>query len=57
MIYENPIVSNEDLVAKLLAAIGNVRGMPDIFASARKSMHHQCESRITVSGRSFEHLL
>ena len=57
MVYETPIESDEDLVARLSVAAGNVDDMPDIFANVRQSMRRRCESCINVGGRSFEHLL
>lgn len=57
MVYESPITSEEDLVARLSVAAGSVRDMPDVLTNVRHSMRRRCESCIAVGGRSFEQLL
>lgn len=56
MTYESPIESEEDVVAELSVAAGNLHDMPDIFVFECQSLRCRCESCITVSGRSFEYL-
>ena len=55
--YESPVTSEEDLVARLSVAAGHVLDMPDVFSNVRRFMRRRCESCIAVGGRSFEHLL
>lgn len=57
MVYDSPIICEEDLVARLSVAAGNVRDMPDVFTNVCQSMRRHCESCIAVGGRSFEQLM
>ncbi|GBN14752.1 hypothetical protein AVEN_38113-1 [Araneus ventricosus] len=57
LVYEIPVNSAEDLVARIAAAAGDVRDTPGIFANVRSSMRRRCEACITARGRNFEHLL
>lgn len=56
-VYETPIASPEDLVARISAAAADVRDMPGIFQRVQDSIHRRCEACIAAGGRSFEHLL
>lgn len=57
LVYETPVDSPEDLVARIIAAAGDVRDMPGIFETVRQSLRRRCEACLTVGGRSFEQLL
>ncbi|GFW95232.1 uncharacterized protein TNCV_314351 [Trichonephila clavipes] len=57
LVYESPVTSAEDLVARLSVAAGHVIGMPDVFSDLSRSMRRHCECCVTVGGRTFEHLL
>ncbi|GFV19471.1 hypothetical protein TNCV_3664031 [Trichonephila clavipes] len=57
MVYENLIECRENLVAILSVAAGNVRDIPGIFDNEHQSMHHCCESCVSVGDRSFDHIL
>ncbi|GBM70439.1 hypothetical protein AVEN_154432-1 [Araneus ventricosus] len=57
LVYEIPVDSAEDLVARIAAAAGKVRDTPGIFANVRSSMRGKCEACIMARGRNFEHLL
>ncbi|GBM10429.1 hypothetical protein AVEN_263344-1 [Araneus ventricosus] len=57
LVYETPVKSAEDLVARIAADAGEVRDTPGIFANVRSSMRRSCEACITARGRNFEYLL
>ncbi|GBN09587.1 hypothetical protein AVEN_211233-1 [Araneus ventricosus] len=57
LVYETPVNSAEDLVARIAAAARKVRDTPGIFANVRSSMRRTCEACFTARGRNFEHLL
>ena len=57
LVYETPVMSREDLVARIVAAAGEIRETPDIFANVRRSMIRRYETCIRVGGRSFEQFL
>ncbi|GFV60961.1 uncharacterized protein TNCV_4716151 [Trichonephila clavipes] len=57
LVYESPVTSAEDLVARLSVAAGHVIDMPDVFPDLSRSMRRRCECCVTVGGRTFEHLL
>ena len=38
LVYETPVISSEDLVARIVAAAAESRETPDIFANVRRSM-------------------
>lgn len=57
LVYETPVDSEEELVARIVVATGEVREKPDIFKKMRNSMRRRCEACITAGGRNFEHLL
>ena len=54
LVCKNLIISKEDLVAHLSVAAGHVIHMPDTSFLLWQSMHHLCNSCITVG--LFEHL-
>lgn len=57
LMYETPIESPEELVARLSAAVGEVLEKPDVFANVRRSILRRCSACITSGGHNFEHLL
>ncbi|GFX35814.1 uncharacterized protein TNCV_746071 [Trichonephila clavipes] len=57
LVYETPINSTEELVARISAAAGEIRKTPEMLSNDRRSMKRRCEACITCSGRQFEHLL
>ncbi|GBO12185.1 hypothetical protein AVEN_110077-1 [Araneus ventricosus] len=54
LVYESPIDSDEDLVARISVATGDVREMPGVFEKVRRSLHRRCNACITAGGRFFE---
>ena len=57
LVYDTPLESEEELVARISAAAAEVRDMPGLFERVRQSLHRRCETCIQVGGRSFEPLL
>ncbi|GFX50217.1 uncharacterized protein TNCV_2782391 [Trichonephila clavipes] len=55
LVYETPVNSTEELVARISAAAGEIRSTPEMLSNVRRSMKRRCE--ITCGGRQFEHLL
>ena len=46
MVYEKPVDTDTDLVARISMAAENIREMPGIFEWVRQSMRHRCEAFI-----------
>lgn len=57
LVYESPIDSDEDLVARISVAAGTIRETPDMFENVRQSLYRRCNACITACGRSFEQFL
>ncbi|GFV56842.1 uncharacterized protein TNCV_145941 [Trichonephila clavipes] len=57
LVYETPVNSAEELVARISAAAGETRNTPEMSSNVRCSMKRRCEACITCGGRQFEHLL
>ncbi|GFS83580.1 uncharacterized protein TNCV_1657911 [Trichonephila clavipes] len=57
LVYETPVNSAEELVARISAAAGEIRNTPEMLSNVRRSMKRRCEACITYGGRQFEHLL
>lgn len=57
LVYETPVTSDEDLVARVVEAAARVRDRPGLFERVRQSMIRRCEACIVADGRNFEHLL
>ncbi|GFW55852.1 transposase-like protein [Trichonephila clavipes] len=57
LVYETPVNSAEELVARISAAAGEIRKTPEMLSNVRRSMKRRCEACITCGGRQFEHLL
>ena len=57
LVYETPVPDEETLLARILAASHEVRGMPDVFGRVRQSFLHRCNACIECGGRHFEHML
>ncbi|GFY75357.1 hypothetical protein TNIN_175551 [Trichonephila inaurata madagascariensis] len=53
--YETPVNSAKDLVARIVAAAGEVQDTPGILVKVRSSMHRRCEDCITVRSCNFEY--
>lgn len=57
MVYETPVASAMDLVARISVAAANIRETPGIFQKVRLSMQRRCEACNLANGQNFEHLL
>ena len=57
LVYETPVLDEETLLARILVASDEVRGMPDVFGRVRQSFLHRCNACIECGGRHFEHTL
>lgn len=56
-VFATPVLTQENLVARVHAACNSVRDIPDVFQRVRASMLHRCNLCIEVEGRHFEQLL
>lgn len=57
LMYETPIESAEELVARLSAAAGEVRDTSGVFQRVRESLLRRCTACIASNGQCFEQLL
>lgn len=57
LVYDTPIVTQEDLLARVMAACTHVQHIPGIFSRVRASMNRRCKLCIEVNGHHFEQLL
>ncbi|GFU30707.1 uncharacterized protein TNCV_1444311 [Trichonephila clavipes] len=57
LVYETPVNSAEELVARISVAAGEIGNTLEILSNDRRSMKRRCEACITCGGHHFEHLL
>ncbi|GFU62335.1 DUF4817 domain-containing protein [Trichonephila clavipes] len=57
LVYDTPVVSEMDLVARISIAAARIREMPGVFEDVRQSMSRRCRACIHANGRNFEHFL
>lgn len=57
LVYETPVVSQEDLVARVAAAAYDIQHRPGIFERVRENMTRRCHACIESGGRNFEQFL
>ena len=57
LIYATPVESEEDLVARIAVAAGEIAGNPEMFGNVRNSLRRRCRACVDVNGRNFEQLL
>jgi hypothetical protein len=57
LVYETPVASPENLIAKIVAAAGEIQDDPDMLSRVRQSYVHRYNVCINVGGRSFEQVL
>ncbi|GFV63760.1 hypothetical protein TNCV_2412131 [Trichonephila clavipes] len=50
LVYEKPVNSAEELVARISAAAGETRNTPEMSSNVRCSMKRRCEACITCGG-------
>ncbi|GFX29783.1 hypothetical protein TNCV_4749121 [Trichonephila clavipes] len=51
LVFETPVNSAEELVARISAAAGEIRNTPEMLSNVRRSMKRRCEACITCGGR------
>ncbi|GFX88257.1 hypothetical protein TNCV_1066731 [Trichonephila clavipes] len=57
LVYDTPVVSEMDLVARISIAAARIREIPGVFEDVRQSMSRRCRACIHANGRNFEHFL
>lgn len=57
LVYETPVDTEEELIARIQVAAYELQQKEDIFASMRQSLLRRARLCIQVGGRNFEHLL
>ncbi|GBM61807.1 hypothetical protein AVEN_80449-1 [Araneus ventricosus] len=57
LVYETPVDSAEDLVAKIVVDADKINSTPGIFERVHQSFLRRCELCNDKRGRHFEHLL
>ena len=57
LVYETPVESEMDLLARIAAAAGDISDDHRMVAKVHHSLERRCTSCITVNGRHFEQLL
>ena len=57
LVYETPVESAEDLVARVSAAAGTIGDMPEVFARTRQSVLRRCHLCLEVNGGHFQQRL
>ncbi|GFV86726.1 hypothetical protein TNCV_3964561 [Trichonephila clavipes] len=50
LVYETPVNSSEELVARISAAVGEIQNTPEMLSNVRRSMKRRCEACITCGG-------
>ncbi|GFV03385.1 lig_chan-Glu_bd domain-containing protein [Trichonephila clavipes] len=53
LVFETPVNSAEELVARISAAAGEIRNTPEMLSNVRRSMKRRCEACITCGGRHY----
>ena len=57
LIFSTPVQSEEDLVAKITAASGDISVIPRLFHNIRQSLRWKYHKYIDVGGGNFEQFL
>ncbi|GFV07219.1 transposable element Tcb2 transposase [Trichonephila clavipes] len=53
LVYETPVNSAKELVARISAAAGKIRNTPEMLSNVRRSMKRRCEACITCDGQAW----
>jgi hypothetical protein len=56
-VYETPVETQYDLVARIAVAAGTIREMAGIFQRVQNNIAKRCRTCNEVGGRHFEQLL
>jgi hypothetical protein len=57
LVYETPVETQHDLVARIAVAAGTIREMPEIFQRVQHNIARWCRTYNEVGGRHFKQLL
>jgi hypothetical protein len=57
LVYETPVETQHDFVARIAAAAGTIREMPGIFLRVQHNTARRCRTCSEVGGSHFEQLL
>lgn len=57
LVYETPILSEEDLIGRIVEASERIRETPGVFVRVRQSLQRRLDACIRTNGRTFEQLL
>ena len=57
LVFEIPVETDRELVAKIVAASDIIQNTSGIFVRVRQNLAHRCHVCIEVGGRQFEQLL
>ena len=57
LIYETPVQSEEDLIARIATAAGDISDRPRTIKRVHESLENRCRLCITCNGRQFEQFL
>ncbi|PSN32148.1 hypothetical protein C0J52_23854, partial [Blattella germanica] len=57
LVFETPVETDMELIARVVAACDVIRNTPGIFVRVRQNLVRRCQACIEVGGRPFEQLL
>lgn len=57
LVYETPVDTDMELIARIVAACNVIRNMPGVFQQVRQNLIRRCQACNEIGGRHFEHLL
>lgn len=57
VVYETPVETDEELIARIMAASDAISTLPGVFERVRQSLQRRCTACIQAGGRTFEHFL
>ena len=57
LVYDMPVDTPEDLIARIVVAAGDIPSHIGVFQLVRESLQRRCRLCDTVHGRNFEQLL
>lgn len=57
LVYATPVLSEFDLIGRIVAAAGDIAEIPNVFSSVRQSLHKRFQKCVEVNGGHFEQLL
>lgn len=57
LVYDDPVDTEMDLVARIACAAATIRETPGLFERVRQSMHIRCLACLESNGANFEHFM